>query len=235
LWDSDEQLRRQQLPSHDVFIVPPAALKGQRLVEPVTRELWRRAAEALTEADRIVMVGYSLPQADHSVVGMLAEGIRGRDVQIEVVNPQPAEVVGRLVRLGVSPTAVSVTDGTECVARWSSNEVSRLAAATVQAIKTDDKLLAEPEVLRFSAGPRQDRFNACDAPESGCSPVTLHVVPAGQQSTKPLMYEDLQGPLQSASKLLVETDGRILPVIDHWVRDRKSGVPMTQLHLMTSR
>ena len=39
LWDPAKGHRRQELPSHEVFIVPPAALKGQRLREPVTREL----------------------------------------------------------------------------------------------------------------------------------------------------------------------------------------------------
>ena len=235
LWDPDEQLRREVLPSHDIFIVPPAALKGQHLVEPVTRELWRRAAEALTKADRIVMIGYSVPQADHSVVGMLAEGIRDRDVQIEVVNPRPEEVVERLLRLGVPRDAMSINDGAECVARWSSNEVSRLARGAAQAIRADDKLAADGEVLMFSAGPRQDRFSNCDAVDVGGSSVTLHVVPVGQQSAKPLKFEDIREPLQSASELFIETDGTVLPVIDHWVRERRSGVPMTQLHLMTSR
>ena len=43
VWDAEEGHRRQELPTYEVFIVPPAALKGALLREPVTKELWRRA------------------------------------------------------------------------------------------------------------------------------------------------------------------------------------------------
>ncbi|MGO8871421.1 MAG: hypothetical protein ACLQPH_08460 [Acidimicrobiales bacterium] len=49
------------------------------------------------------------------------------------------------------------------------------------------------------------------------------------------MYDDLRDALGAATECVIETDGRILPVIDHWIREGNSGVPMTQLHLVTSR
>jgi hypothetical protein len=233
LWDPAEDHRRQELPSHEAFIVPPAALKGQRLREPVARELWRRAAEALREAERLVLVGYSVPHADHSVMGMLTEGLQGRDVRIEVVNPHPAEVIARLVRLGVPASAISSINGEDCIARWSAAEVKRLACQAVEALKIDARLTGE--VLMFSAGPRVERFNRLDLCAGPSTPLTLHVVPEGQQCAKPLMYEDLRDAFATATECVIETDGRILPVIDHWVREGNSGVPMTQLHLVTSR
>ena len=217
-----------------MFIVPPAALKDQRLREPVPRELWRRAAEALRATGRLILIGYSVPHADHSVIGMLTEGLQGRDIQVEVVNhPCPDEVTARLVRLGVPESAISSIDGKDCISRWSATEVKRLARQAVEALKRDARLAGE--VLVFSAGPRVERINRLDPPANASSPLTLHVVPPGQQCVKPVMHNDLRSALGAATECVVETDGRILPVIDHWVRETDSGVLMTQLHLVTSR
>lgn len=233
LWDAEEDHRRQELPSHEVFIVPPAALKGQRLREPVARELWRRASEALRTAERLALIGYSVPRADHSVMGMLTEGLQGRAVRIEVVNPRPDAVIARLLRLGVPAGTISSIKGEDCIARWSAAEVRRLARHAVEALKSDARLTGE--VLMFACGPRVERFDRLDTPTDPSSPLTLHVVPKGQQCTKPLMYDDLRDALDTATECVIETDGRILPVIGHWVREGNSGVPMTQLHLVTSR
>lgn len=43
----DEQGRRRSLPGRDPFIVPPATTKSDYYRNPLTRELWRRAYEAL--------------------------------------------------------------------------------------------------------------------------------------------------------------------------------------------
>ena len=138
-----------------------------------------------------------------------------------------------LARLGVPDGAITTTTGDDCVARWSAAEVERLAHQAVEALKHDARLTGE--VLMFSAGPRQERFNRLDPPVNGSSPLTLHVVPNGQQCIKPLMYDDVRHALSAVSECVIETDGRTLPVIEHWVREGKSGVPMTQLHLVTSR
>ena len=87
----------------------------------------------------------------------------------------------------------------------------------------------------FSAGPRQERFNRLNLRVNGSSPLTLHVVPKGQQCVKPLMYNYVRHELSDVSECVIETDGRTCPVVDQWVREGKSGVPMTQLHLETSR
>jgi hypothetical protein len=179
LWDPAEEHRHQELPSSEIFIVPPAALKGQRLKEPITREIWRRAAEALRHAERLVLIGYSVPQADHSVMGMLSEGLQGRDVQVDVVNPHPADVIARLVRLGIPASAISVFEERDCIASWSATEVKRLARQAVNALKSDAKLTGE--IVMFSAGPRIERFSRLDI-SSDSSNVVLHVVPKGNNA-----------------------------------------------------
>ncbi len=44
------------------FIVPPTFVKD--FSHPVSEELWRQCADALSVADRVVFLGYSLPEAD---------------------------------------------------------------------------------------------------------------------------------------------------------------------------
>jgi len=44
------------------FIVPPTFVKD--FSHPVSAELWRQCADALSVADRVVFLGYSLPEAD---------------------------------------------------------------------------------------------------------------------------------------------------------------------------
>jgi hypothetical protein len=231
LWDGEEEQRHQELPAHEVFVVPPASLKGQRLREPVTRELWRSAAYALKTAERLVLMGYSVPFADHSIIGMLSEGLRGREVQIEVVDPSADVVAERLVRLGASANQIRQTSGDDCIVEWTTAEVKRLAAEAVKALRNDSKL-TDQVVLIFADGQRVDRFRRLEPPNDPSEPLILHVNPENLPLTKPVMYSDLQPLLGSVRECAVEVDGHVLPVIDHWVREEKSGALMTQLHLV---
>jgi hypothetical protein len=219
------------LPAHEVFIIPPAAFKGQRLREPVTRELWRRAARALREADRVVLIGYSVPLADHSIVGMLSDELAGRDVDIQIVNPYPSAVESRLVRLGILAKSIEPFAGNDCIAKWTESEVSRLAVETVARLRSD-AVLTGKEIM-YADGPRVDRFSRFDSP-SGVSPqITLHVNPQGQQLANPLLYGDVQGAFRSALTCTVEIDGQHLPIIDYWtLPEGWGGALMGQLHLI---
>jgi hypothetical protein len=98
----DEARRRQALPGRGPFIVPPAAAKSSFYSNPVTRELWRSAAEALRAADRVALIGYSMPPTDLVTSGMLIDALGGRDVPVDVVNPDPDSLVSRLVAFGVA-------------------------------------------------------------------------------------------------------------------------------------
>jgi len=229
-WDDDQGLRRQELPAHEVFVVPPAALKSQRLREPVMKELWQRAAAALREATRVVLVGYSLPLADHSLSGMLSESLRGRAVDVEIADLDPEPVEQRLRRLGTAAKKVEQFAGPSPIAEWTDAQVRQMAAAEVDALRSDARL--EGEVLIFPAGGRDERFRTVNCPEGATGPVVLELNPAGQQLVKPVMYDDLRPLLATASSCVIEDGQKRLPVIDHWVRSGNSGVPMDQLHLI---
>jgi len=101
----DEQTPDQTPPGRTPFVVPPAAAKSSFYRNPVTRELWRRAAVALGEADRVALIGYSLPVTDLVTSGMLADRLQGRDVAVDVVNLDPAPPVAALSRLGINALA----------------------------------------------------------------------------------------------------------------------------------
>ena len=74
------------------LIVPPNPSKGPHL-ENIYR-LWKKADKLLSEADRIVLIGYSMPQIDTSARELLTDPVR-RVREFEIVNTD----VGTLVTL----------------------------------------------------------------------------------------------------------------------------------------
>ena len=87
--EDEAEDRRRVLPGRVPFIVPPAALKSEHLKSPIVRELWRRADESFRQASRVIFLGYSLPNADRSFGGMLADALRGSGTVVEVVDRAP--------------------------------------------------------------------------------------------------------------------------------------------------
>lgn len=100
------------------FIVPPANDKQTFIEHPVLQAIWTRAVEQLANNDRgrIIMIGYSLPQTDLTVLSMLRSAIRTNYVdgvalpEILVVNPD--RDVARHIKtlLGVPNPVGQVTD-----------------------------------------------------------------------------------------------------------------------------
>ena len=206
LWDTETKRRRQELPAYEVLIGPPASLKGQRLMEPVMRELWRRAAEAVATADRIVLIGYSIPPADHSIMGLFSDGIQGGDVKIEIVNLAPSIVEQRLMRLGASPDEIDCIYGDHCIDDWTTREVDRLSRQTVTKLRNRTDL--DDEILMFSSGPRVERFRSLETPANPASPIIMHLNSPHLQLANPRMFAELRPLLQSCSSLMVEDEGR---------------------------
>lgn len=100
----DPEQRKRDARGLEPFIIPPTATKSAYYNNPVTRQLWREASETMRHAERITLIGYSLPPADLVMSEMVAQVIRGRDIELEVVNPEPGQVLKHLENLGTSPT-----------------------------------------------------------------------------------------------------------------------------------
>lgn len=107
---SDDE-RLEVLPDREPFIVPPAAAKSSFYNNPLTRQMWRLAAEAIEEADEVALVGYSLPMTDLVTSGMLGERLRGTTSRVVVVNRTPDPVVRALTYMGIDSTRITTVDG----------------------------------------------------------------------------------------------------------------------------
>ena len=100
------------------FIVPPTNDKHVYTEHPVLQAIWTKAVEELANCDlgRIIMVGYSMPQTDLTVLSMLRSAVRSSHMdgrvspEILVVNPDPD--VARHIKelLGVPNPVGQVTD-----------------------------------------------------------------------------------------------------------------------------
>jgi hypothetical protein len=94
-----EELRDQHLPGRERFIIPPLATKSAYYRNPLTRQLWREAYEAISQAPRLTLIGYSLPTTDFVIAGMIRSGLAEREVRLEVVDKYPDDPIGRLKSL----------------------------------------------------------------------------------------------------------------------------------------
>jgi hypothetical protein len=97
-----EDERHQHLSGREPFIIPPSAIKSAYYQYPHTRELWQTAFNALLGAERVSLVGYSLPAADLVMSGMLDRALAGKGVAVDIVNPEPDDLEPRIRSLGVS-------------------------------------------------------------------------------------------------------------------------------------
>lgn len=93
--------RRREVPGRTPFVVPPAAAKSQYYANPITKEMWSQAYERLQTADRLFIVGYSLPATDTTFSNMLRISLQSRDVEVVVADFAPSPVVERLIELGI--------------------------------------------------------------------------------------------------------------------------------------
>ncbi len=111
----DRERRREDLPGRAPFIVPPAAAKSSFYGNPITRELWQEASRSLQTADRVVLMGYSLPPTDLVSTGMLVDALVGAHVKVDIVNLYPQEIGDRLEKLGLDPMQIRQFAGRDAI------------------------------------------------------------------------------------------------------------------------
>jgi hypothetical protein len=102
----DEEDRRRRLPGRVPFVVPPSAVKSPYYRNPVIREIWQQAAERLRRAERVFILGYSLPPADLTFAGMLTDALRGSTASLAVIDLRAELVQARLTGLGFTEDRV---------------------------------------------------------------------------------------------------------------------------------
>jgi len=116
---------RRGIPGWEPFIIPPAAAKSSYYQNPFTRNLWKTAFDALRTAERVSLVGYSLPPTDIVMGGMLESAIRDRNVPIDIVNLDAEDLERRLTEWGVE--SLVTTEGSNCIATFTAAYRDRVA------------------------------------------------------------------------------------------------------------
>ena len=122
----------QPLLGREPFIVPPLTSKSAYFRNPILRQIWKDAYWALAKATRISIVGYSLPQADIVMAGMLEAAIAQSKIVIEVVNTNPNGVKQRLDAFRL-PKAPKI-DIVESIPEWVDRSCQRASSKLPQQI-----------------------------------------------------------------------------------------------------
>jgi hypothetical protein len=89
-------------------------------------------------ADRISLVGYSMPPLDLMFLGLLEEAVRGREVEVDVVNPAPDSIVEHLMLLGLEEDQIHTIGHDNCVASFVSELVDTSAREFVSDLRALD-------------------------------------------------------------------------------------------------
>ncbi|MHB1613472.1 MAG: SIR2 family protein [Actinomycetes bacterium] len=103
-----EEARRRELPGRVPFVVPPSASKSGYYRNLFVREIWQQAHQALEAAEHVVVIGYSLPLTDLTVVDMLRDALVGSESHVTIVDPSADQVRQRLEHLGVASDRITL-------------------------------------------------------------------------------------------------------------------------------
>lgn len=184
-----EDARRQALPDRAPFIVPPAAAKSSFYANPVTRELWQQAGAALTNADDVALVGYSLPPTDLVTVGMLTDRLLGKSSQVLIVNPDSTSVSTTLQSLGVEQNRIHSMKSVEDYATHVERRLSPLWHRPE--IVRQSPLVVDP----FRRGSRLDVTKIIGVEPDNT--VILEVAPQGECASGPIVVSQVWEAAQS--------------------------------------
>ncbi len=135
------------------FIVPPTSSKSEYFENPKTRYMWQESYRALTEANLVVLLGYSLPLNDSALASMLSRGLSKSGADIVVVNPEASAVAGKLKALGIASDRIAVIDGPESIKAFTNLRKDGTAKWVVEKLKTfGDARNGAPIAVGWSEG-----------------------------------------------------------------------------------
>jgi hypothetical protein len=83
------------------MLLPPIADKTASYANPTTAAMWRAAHTAIAEATELVLIGYSVPLTDSSVLALLDDALGPRTL-VTVVDRDARAVIARLGSVGIS-------------------------------------------------------------------------------------------------------------------------------------
>lgn len=121
-WNADAPEKiRQAAPDKVPLIVPPTAGKSVFFNNETVRAQWTMAADAVRRADRITLLGYSMPDTDDLVGGLLR--LASVEATVTVVDPSDT-AAERVEALMGHPVDRFTGDGTDTVAKYVASSTS---------------------------------------------------------------------------------------------------------------
>lgn len=120
------------------LIVPPTLTKSTFYANTALRALWKGAAQALREADRVVVIGYSFPPSDNQVATLLRTTL-APDTSIMVVDREDAPM-GRLCEILGEGRQIELISGTRAVSTFTQAECGDLVEYSTRWDGADHKL-----------------------------------------------------------------------------------------------
>jgi hypothetical protein len=113
--------RDAALAGKDPFIIPPLSTKSSFFSLALVRERWQQAARALGQAERIMVMGYSVPLTDMSTVAMITQSVRSK-VRWHIADPQASDVASRLERMGFAADRITQHPSLDDFLAWYAND-----------------------------------------------------------------------------------------------------------------
>ena len=105
LWGEQPAVQRPAVRAlvqgNERMLLPPVADKTASYANPTTSALWRAAHNAIAEAPELVLIGYSVPLTDSSVLALLDDALRPR-TPVTVVDRDAGAVMERLRAVGIN-------------------------------------------------------------------------------------------------------------------------------------
>lgn len=127
------------------FIVPPTNSKTAFFENSKTRFLWEQSYLALNNAERVVLIGYSLPMNDAALASMLSRSLKRSDATVVIVNPAAAAVARKLISIGISAERIISYDGEDCMEKYVRDE--EIWTSKALAVTLNDPCRRESEEL----------------------------------------------------------------------------------------
>lgn len=251
----DEEARLRALPGRVPFIVPPTAIKSSYLTNLVVREIWRRARTALAKAKRLIVIGYSIPPEDQVVSGMLTETIRGRDVEVIIVDLCPKIIKERLEHLGITSGESLHFAGQSCVeefANWHRDEQARTVVESIRELASTNPSLQGQVAVNWGkcvdancqgsyAGGfgHSGQLNLDDIENpAGGEDILMPLAPLGtlkvDQTQVPTLLRIISEHTEATQLVVRDASKRDFPVVDYTVRQPTSNDPSNHLTLVPS-
>lgn len=194
------------------FIVPPLAIKSSYYANPLTRQLWREAFIELSNATRVTLIGYSLPQTDIVVGGMLSDALSGNESPIEIVNPDANGVRDRIAALpGVADRHAVIAIGTDaCVPSYVDALLEELSLQTISRLSVL-KPISRPEdpdpiLVSWSSGGAATNHTVIDIERQTDGTLLLHLVPGMDTPARSRpTTQELVDAVSGAARLVIQT------------------------------